>query len=58
MKEKLQKRLVELENSQRQVLANYNAIEGAKQECQNLINQIELEEKEKKAEEELLNSPS
>lgn len=57
MIEKLQKRLVELENSQRQVLANYNAIEGAKQECQNLINQLQKDEQEKKSEEELLNSP-
>lgn len=58
MKEKLQKRLQELENLQKQALANFNALEGARLECQNLIKELEKEENEKKAEEELLNLPS
>ncbi len=57
MKEKLQSRLQELDNLQRQSLANFNALEGAKQECQNIINQIDKAEKEEKEEEKLLNSP-
>jgi hypothetical protein len=46
MKEKLQVRLQELDNLQRQALANFNALEGAKQECQRQINEIEKEEKD------------
>lgn len=58
MKEKLQARLQELENTQKQLLAQFNAVEGAKQECQRLIGEIEKEEKEENSEEELLNSSS
>lgn len=54
MKEKLQNRILELENLLRQQLANYNAVEGAKQECQRLLD--DLKKKEEEEEEKLLSS--
>lgn len=46
MKEKLQERANQLDQLLKQTLANYHALEGAKQECMNMINNLEEEKKE------------
>lgn len=49
-KEKLQARLTELQKGRDQAMANVNAYDGAIQECQYWISQVEESEKGKKGE--------
>jgi hypothetical protein len=41
----LEKRIKEIEDSMKQVIANYNLLEGAKAECLQWIEKIKAEEK-------------
>lgn len=57
-KETLQQRLAELDNVAQQTLANYNALLGAKNEVQNLINYIDQVAEKEKLEKEVAASES
>jgi hypothetical protein len=57
-KETLNQRLAELDLAAQQGLANYNALLGAKQEVQNLINYLDAVEQKEKLEAEIKDSES